>query len=380
VEYRDILEAFENLDFEYIDRNYNVNANRKQFIKAILLCMDGNYETAGKELYQLYVSLDESNLKSQVESILQIILSFQSKWKEIDLLDAKDPILSKSVLQELGKRPKVSYIFSEKMQSYKIELDGWSRPLVKVEINGHMKTFLLDTGYSVTTVQSDIAEEFNMEILSGDKIVGGTYLGRTMESSPAIIKELKIGDVIIRNQYVNVSDKKYDNPDWDGVIGWSIIQNLHLELDYRNRLMHIKKPIKKPVKNRNLFWLRQPFVKNYNEEGRELYFFLDTGAGLSEIYRKAIDKNNLDISKYKEQKDKLTDATGKSQYVNYYIIPEFRLIVDDYIIEFENLHLNIEPWYSKNMFFKYDGLLGSNVLRYGKITIDNLNGRFEFEK
>ncbi|MCD4665868.1 MAG: hypothetical protein K8R68_11415, partial [Bacteroidales bacterium] len=191
-----------------------------------------------------------------------------------------------------------------------------------------------------------------------------------------------IGEILIKNHPVIIIDKKdlefkllglFRILKIDGIIGWNAVQNMDLEIDYRNKVSVIKKPERIESHKRNFFWLGYPIVKLINKESIELLFGLDTGAKNTSIRNnifKKISNNNVTV------KNTTLGSAGGFEEIETKEISDFTLILNNYTVYFQNIKTHPVDG---TTFVKLDGFLGSDIFKNGKIKIDYLNGIFEFK-
>lgn len=384
IEYETFWEAMENIDFSYL-REHQINGEQQSFAEALKLTVAGNIEGAENEFRKLHISSDDSLIKKHSKEILGNLLLFQSKWEALLELftDADDTTYNNIRLVEaFSKSPEESYSFPAQPAIIPMELSLSGCPVIEVEINGHKKKFWIDTGAGLSVVASDIAKECNIFPIGTGKIKAGTGTSKKVDAQPAIIENLRTGEISIKNHPVIIIDKKdlefklfglFRIMKIDGIIGWNAIQNIDIEIDYRNKVTTIKKPIKIDSPNRNFFWLDYPIVTLINQEGTKLNFGLDTGArktSLTDNILKKISVNNVHIKK------KTIGSAGGFEKIESKIIPELTLILNGYGLHFNNIGTHPAKG---SVFVKLDGVLGSDVFKNGRVKIDYLNGILEIK-
>jgi predicted aspartyl protease len=130
-----------------------------------------------------------------------------------------------------------------------IEDDGFHL-MVEVEVNGFSARMLVDTGASRSVFDSDRINNFFKDEMPSleENLKKSTGLGtRDMQSQALYLKELKIGELIIRKypavvldiSHVNLSYEELGLPPIDGVLGSDIMMSYGARIDYRNKTMRI---------------------------------------------------------------------------------------------------------------------------------------------
>ena len=80
----------------------------------------------------------------------------------------------------------------------------------------------------------------------------------------------------------------------DGIIGFDIIRQLDLELDYGDGVLRLRNPASsRPDAHRNMFWVGLPVIQIMSTDGVPLHFGLDTGAQLTFVTETLLDKLQL---------------------------------------------------------------------------------------
>ena len=159
----------------------------------------------------------------------------------------------------------------------------------------------------------------------------------------------------------------------DGIIGWPAIQNMKIEIDYKNKRTIIEKPVKIETEDRNLFWLGYPIVKLKTPDGINLNFGLDTGANKTSTYNNILKK----ISIEKAYDKKITRwSAGGFEKTETKIIPNLKLTLNGKVLHFKVIRISLQKGI---VFVKSDGRLGIDIAQNRSILIDYLNGRFELK-
>ena len=121
--------------------------------------------------------------------------------------------------------------------------DGY-HPLVEIKVNGTPYILVLDTGASKTAFDHDILQQSGAgsTIMASERL--STGLGITnMNSSTAIISDIKIGDLQISNfevavldlSTINIAYRQLNQPEVLGVLGGDILVKYNAVIDYGNK-------------------------------------------------------------------------------------------------------------------------------------------------
>ncbi len=383
VDYETVWEAIENLDFDYL-LDKTLNDDQDKFSAALKSVVDGDIDLAVTQFQNLYNFSNDSLIKKHSEKILNKLYFLQSNWKKILELNEKsnNPELENDIIlfEAYRKSPKESYFFPS--QPTIIPMDPvffGSNPMIEVMVNGKKKKFWIDTGAGLSVVASDVAEECNIFPIGTEKTTAGTGTSKRVSIQPAIIENLQIGELLIKNHPVIIIDKTdmefklfgiMTLLKIDGIIGWPAIQNMKIEIDYKNKRTIIEKPAKIETEDRNLFWLGSPIVKLKTPDRINLNFDLDTGANTTSIHKNILKKIDIKSAYVK----KITHWSGGFEKTETKIIPNLTFILNDNILHFKAIHVSPQKGI---VFVKSDGRLGIDIAKDGRIIIDYLNGRFD---
>ena len=179
-------------------------------------------------------------------------------------------------------------------------------PTVRVVVNGHEYWFWVDTGAGMSVVASDVAAATDV-FLSDAQVDVGTPTSQEVSTIPAMIRDLRLGSVRVENHPVLVVDADAltfpmgnDTMKVDGILGWPLLRQLHLELDYAQSTLTVLPQTTHHTEVRNLFWLETPLVSGTSQGGMDLIFLLDTGAHqtvlFEEYLQRETDHKTADVS------------------------------------------------------------------------------------
>jgi len=256
-------------------------------------------------------------------------------------------------------------------------------PAVRVSINGKDYQFWLDTGSSMTVVSSRVATDANVPIVSADTLRIRTFEG-TAPVKAASVRRLEIGPIIFDNTPTIVMDAGLmrvkstsegvtgQGVRVDGIIGWDIIRQFDVVLDYHTGTIIFRKPEHLGVigtEFQNLTWVGKPLVQVRTKPGGTFEFSLDTGAQATLLNGSTLDKLETATTTYGGRVFGIAKTGGQTKR----IVPKLTLSVGGKLVRLESV-LVYGPAYSD--LINCDGILGSDVAQFGKIRIDATNGVF----
>jgi hypothetical protein len=256
-------------------------------------------------------------------------------------------------------------------------------PAVQVRVNGRDYEFWLDTGSSMTVVSSTVAAEAGIPFVSADTLRIRTFEG-TAPVKAAIVRRLEIGPIAFTNTPTIVMDAALmrlkstsegvtgRGVRVDGIIGWDIIRQFDVVLDYQARAITFKKPEHLGIigtEFQNLRWAGKPLVQVRTKPGGTFQFTLDTGAQVTLLNGSILDKLETVATTYGGRVFGIAKTGGQTKRV----VPSLTLNVGGSSLRLESI-LVYGPAYSG--LINCDGILGSDVAQFGKLRIDATNGVF----
>jgi hypothetical protein len=259
-------------------------------------------------------------------------------------------------------------------------------PLIPVRIGGKVYNFWLDTGSSLSMLASDVARDLNISPLVPDTLEIVTSTGR-VKANPALIPQLEIGQLVVRNapaMVVEESMMEMSEPraiemsthvKIDGIIGFDIIRQMDLEVDYSENVLRLRDPSNsRPDGDRNLFWVGLPVIRLMSTDGIPLHFGLDTGAQLTFVTETLLDKLQMQAARIESRR---VGGLGGEISLRAPVLPDLRVMVRRYPILFKGAVVRA-PVYQ--VLASLDGVLGGDVWNSGIVRIDMTNGVFAIRR
>jgi hypothetical protein len=158
----------------------------------------------------------------------------------------------------------------------------------------------------------------------------------------------------------------------DGIIGWDIIRQFDVVLDYRTGTITLRKPEHLGIigtEFQNLAWVGKPLVQVRTRPGGTFQFTLDTGAQVTLLNGSILDKLEMVTTTYGGRVFGIAKTGGQTKR----IVPTLTMGVGGKLVRLESV-LVYGPAYSS--LINCDGILGSDLAQFGKIRIDATNGLF----
>lgn len=375
-------DAMRNMDFE----NAGVLAGsheRKALAHAAVHVITGHLDSASAVLRPLCSRAGDSAVRELAGELSAEISFYESRWHEVLEMESTDPDTQARVLaREFAVLPGRQMVFQADSSTFPIELSSSGTPIITVNVNGHPEEFWFDTGAEVSVVASDVAKACQVRSLGSTAANAGTATSHRVKVLPAVIEELRFGNVLIKNHPAMVIDRQ----DLElklfgfirimrirGLIGWDVIRHLDVEIDYKNKMMTIRRPLRRKSVQKNLFWFDGPMVKVRTPDGLILHFLYDTGARVTSISDSILGK--LMVENARQSKQRIGGAGGWENITSREI-PNFDLLIGEYLLNFSTLKTH--P-IRKQVFAQPDGRLGGDIARHGRVRIDAFNNEFDLE-
>lgn len=386
LEYSNEWDAMRNLDFDYLD-SFDLTLDEHQFKEALLMILKSEYKKAKDIIKPIYKHTDDSATKHYATQVLTDLLFFESNWDAIlknylkytdDLQDADNIMVS---VEAFSNAPEEKMIWEQdSFRVHTIQSVSGS-PLIEVEINGHPFWFWVDTGANYSVIASDAAEICNITPLTFERSKALTATVLKVNYMPAILDEVRIGELIVKNHpaiILNDFDLRLrifgSNrlTKIDGILGWKMLQNLDLTLDYSKSETIIKTPLKNDKLRKNFFWLGVPILRIHSPLGRELFFGIDTGLEKTIITRNILEKLYFE-DVYWITRENLSAGGAVYNFAN--VVRRLDIVIDSIPVHIEDVGTGFKL---KDYFIKLDGIIGSDLLQNSVLRLNCLNGHYSY--
>jgi hypothetical protein len=369
--------------------------SEKEFAEALGNLMSGDLEKAEQRFGTLRRSATDSIIRSGSRVIYTATLQYQEKWEALAALK-NEPSQSKSdridkasieIWAEAFRNvPRKTYTFRSASARLPMSVSAVGTPLIPVRIGNKVYNFWLDTGSSLTMLSSDVARDLDIAPIVSDTLEIVTSTGR-VKANPALIPQLEIGQLVVRNAPAMVVEETMmqmgeprpieptKHVKIDGIIGFDIIRQLDLEVDYGDNSLRLRNPAtSRPDADRNIFWVGLPVIRLTSTDGIPLHFGLDTGAQLTFVTETLLDKLQLEAVRIESRR---VGGLGGEISLRAPVLPDLRVLVRGFPILFRGAVVRA-PVYQ--VLASLDGVLGGDVWNSGIVRIDMTNGVFAVRK
>lgn len=383
--------AFAQLDLNAL-RNAAQTDPETRFAEAMGLLADGDLPSAESAFVAVSQQQSDINVAVASQVMLASTLRYERKWsalRDLPLNSRLSPDDRKvtSDLERWGNAfagaEKEVMTFPEEQLALRLNITPVGTPTVRVLINGKKYDFWLDTGSSMTVVSSAVAVESGIAPLSADILTVRTFAGSAPVQA-ATIQRVELGSIVISNtpaviidrdlMYLRASAEGVPRGGLrvDGIIGWDTIRQFDVTMDYATGTITLRRPERhRPAGDprQKLVWLGKPLVEVRTKTGVKLHFSLDTGAQTTFLNSAAVERARVST----RISDNRVFGIARTGRETDRVVPFLSLAVGRTSMRLENV-IVYGPITSGMI--NADGILGSDVARYGALHIDATNGVF----
>jgi predicted aspartyl protease len=369
--------------------------SEKEFAEALGNLMSGDLETAEQRFGKLRGTATDSIIRAGSRVIYTATLQYQEKWGTLAVLkdepsqpkaDRADKASIELWAAAFKNVPPKTFTYRSVAARLAMSVSSVGTPLVPVRIGDKVYNFWLDTGSSLTMLASDVARDLNITPLEPDTLEIVTSTGR-VQANPALISELEIGQLVVRNAPTMVVDEsmmqmrepkpveRSTHVKIDGIIGFDIIRQMDLEVDYGENILRLRDPSRsRPDGDRNMFWVGLPVIRLTSTDGVPLHFGLDTGAQLTFVTETLLEKLQLEAARIESRR---VGGLGGEVSLRAPVLPDLKVLVRGFPILFRGAVVRA-PVYQ--VLASLDGVLGGDVWNSGIVRIDMTNGVFAIRR
>jgi len=385
--YSTFWDALDNVDMAAA-RGMDATAAQRNIAAAMQMALDGKADEATAALHDTWLAATDSTTRHRSRELLESLLMERSRWNDILGVYAKDTGAvdpeddSRPLANVYAASPPEEVRFPAAADTVPLDFNGVGLPVVEVAVNGHAKSFVLDTGAALTVLSSDFARECG--VTASDKsAVAGTSNTKTVAIQAAVADSVRWGKLLILHHPTAVIESShlrfrlfglFTLMKIDGILGWNVIRELNLKINYRDKYAVVEASQPRESSPRNLFDLGEPMVALSDSQGTRFNFLLDTGANVTSLGQNSLNKIS---NKGLTHRTSFVGGAGGMEKFKAVVVPEITLYTNDYALEFRNLRTSPE---AKQSGVHRDGVLGSDFGHRGVLTIDYPNGYFAFEE
>ncbi|WDE05306.1 clan AA aspartic protease [Thalassomonas viridans] len=351
------------------------------------LMLDADFEQAQAELEKMYRNSQTEQEKSFLLSRWLLLLTELQAFDKIGQLvkqgivapDDVNAVLA-GLYQGQGK-PVTEFL----QDSATMPLESHflvSLPRVKIRLAGKSYYFVLDTGASVNVLSHKLAKKLKLDLPGGQKVNIDTANSEAAAAFAVIMPEFQLGPASFYRQPAVVVDgddlqQTFLGFNWyrlDGIIGWPVLKQLALTLDFNRDRLTLARPVPSAAKEKNLVWLfDDPLVITSDSRDKQLMLFLDTGAMNSQVTPQYLAKNNLTVADWKEKR--FNGIGGKGQTEKFAVIPDVYFSFPSQKTHLKKIDLRMDHIDCKHT--QCDGRIGVDTSENRVMYIDFANAIFD---
>lgn len=293
-----------------------------------------------------------------------------------------------SFLRFLGQAGKLYTLAGKDETSVPFELVG-NRPIIKMRVNGRDEPlrFVLDTGSGISVISDQTAKKLGIRSITKGGFARGIGGDGKFEIIYGLLREIKIGDVALRQVPVYLRKFHSESHPVDGYIGLALISKFLTTIDYGSQTFSLtrKESDKREFRSISdglslpLRLTSSGFLSGEVQlEGVEipLNFIVDTGASVS-VISSDVAKTDSMVPFAREEKLRVIGSAGVTNDVQTFNLP--RLTFGQHSrkdIMAVALDLDL---INEASGFEQSGILGGNFLKNYRMTFDFKNSRVTVE-
>lgn len=262
------------------------------------------------------------------------------------------------------------------------------RPVIKVQINGmeHLQDFVLDTGSGISVISEETAKKLNIDPITEGGLGSGIGGDGKFEIVFGFVREIKIGDISIKNIPVYIRKFHAGSERTDGFIGLSLISKFFTTIDYGAKTFELEIARPNPIGSvRDVIGVTLPLRLTSSgflsgevilaNHKTPLNFIVDTGASITVISKDIMEKE--EFSSIERLDDvHVFGAAGVTYGVASFIVPELKFgpnVQND--VSAIALDLDI---INQSAGYVQSGILGGNFLSKYRLTFDFQRSEVKF--
>lgn len=374
--YADWKEAVANNDF-LSARKFPLSVSEEKLVKGYELLLNQKVTEAEIILKDLWQT--DSVYRKEALYILYEYYFHHTKWAEMMGIFPD----GYKIVKDYNSFPHEKIVFPEEdIVLIPIKKFNYGNtPVVAVQINGKKHYFIVDTGFDISTVSSEVAKECG--ITQGSNKMGIQDANNVLKknaATPAYIKELKISNLTVLNHPVIVSDNLQFKIlgitvyKIDGVIGWNLLQKLKVQIDNQNKKILLSRSDKKNLNRGMINGIQCPFITVTTSNGSKLFLHFDTGAKGISLSNNALNRLGQKVS---SEKTVRTFGLNKNRKEKEKIIDNLSFFIGNSefnISEISVSKLEISP----GNLIQLNGRIGNSPFLNGVVSFDYQNGIFEY--
>jgi hypothetical protein len=322
--------------------------------------------------------VDSYNLLNTTNLLLYNCYYPEQQWKEIK--DFTDTISHLKYMKSLSSFydtfPSCSLFYANNIDSSVIPFTGNPHIYIYVWVKNKKYRFLFDSGTSGCIISSKLAKRLDNSCKFIEPSLLHDGAGNYANVYPALVPELRLGDVCISNLPVISSERMPSG--CDGILGWSFLKKLRVTIDYNKKKLIFYKNHLPALENANLFGNELPFVIcNLKKEvtSTRLLMLFDTGSDQTGLFTSNINIGDTLRFTNKRQITALRKITYSTSSIKS---GSFDILLNKESVYFKNLEVRKQK--KSTQYLELNGVLGSDLFRSGIVEFDFASNYFQFHR
>ena len=176
--------------------------------------------------------------------------------------------------------------------------------VVEVELNGVTGNFIIDTGFEVSYLDYTKLPKYNLEFVEKiNQLYKFDSKVKHYRSNSLRLSSLNITDKLFACGRLNLNYFYKNILEIDGIIGWDIISELNIILNYRDKFIIIN-PTQENISlisQYSLIRLPMPYLYLKDQNGIDVLTSFDTGSDMSFFTNTFLRKNNYKLEQLQEK-------------------------------------------------------------------------------
>ncbi|XZG69380.1 retropepsin-like aspartic protease [Chitinibacteraceae bacterium HSL-7] len=253
-------------------------------------------------------------------------------------------------------------------------------PRIRIELGGQAYYFVLDTGASQSLITDRVASALQLPPASASSVEIDTATDRTVSAALVRLPDLQIGPALASHQlavvvHAEALEPRFLGMRWyrlDGILGWPILRELDLTLDFASQTLEISAPATSAEPG-NLVWLFDDPMVITDQDAEPRLWFLDTGAMTSQLTPDYLNAEQYQATRW--SKKRFNGLGGKGQHEETGEFGPVRIAFPSFTRHFKRLA--VRAGHQDCTLSRCDGRLGTDIANKGRMRIHYRAGRFD---
>lgn len=261
-------------------------------------------------------------------------------------------------------------------------VDTLCHPVIEVEIGGKKYIFLIDTGYTFSTIHSSILKELSGHIVhtfDPDTLWSkdGNGVEKREQLLTTVVDTFSIGTMRFVNMPLTITE---EFPEIAGIIGGDLLKQLIVTIDCIDKKLALSIPSPEANTYPNFIYKQMtPYIKSISISGKPIVAYLDTGANTTTIYGETVRKLYGDdaLKRWYFSTSTYTTVGANSERtgIDTVLKKPFQFYIDKHIITINYPAISDKP-FSEN---ERDIIIGMDMLQNTKFTLNGASRRFTID-